>query len=189
MKILSQTSGVVLCILLFIGFTTCKKTESVHTERASQNIINILQQDFLISEAITIINKCSSRSSSRQYFASQQNRFNFVATQEQPPMIVDGYSVQDLTSPIIGYSLFFYGTNGSLVILDATVNHLNKDAVENISKLIKRSLDSVSNPNGSKMHFLGIYELDASRLLKIMVRKGQTPMGYDYAIRYAVSEQ
>ena len=191
MKILKRTSRVALCVLLFTIFLASSETfaESVHTKRASQNIINILRQDFLMSEAITIIKKSSSRSSSRQYLASQKNRFNFIATQEQLPMIVDGYSVQNLTSPIIGYSMFFYGSNGPLVILDASVNPLNKPAMDSVSKLIKSSLDSAPNPDGSKMYFLGIYELDASRLLKIMVRKGQTPMGDDYAIRYAVSER
>lgn len=189
MKILYRTLRVVLCVLLFIGITTCKKTEAVHTKRASQNIINNLQQDFLMPEAITIIKESSSRSSSRQYLDSQQNRFNFIATHEQPPMIVDGYSVQNLTSPIIGYSMFFYGSNEPLVILDASVNPLNKHAIESVSKLIKSSLDSSFNPDGSKMYFLGIYELDSSRLVKIMVRKGQTPMGDDYAIRYGVSER
>ena len=39
------------------------------------------------------------------------------------------------------------------------------------------------------MYFLGIHDLDSVRVLKIMVRAASTPMGPDYAIRYAVSQR
>ncbi|MBI1893794.1 MAG: hypothetical protein HYS14_06760 [Candidatus Rokubacteria bacterium] len=104
-------------------------------------------------------------------------------------MVVDGYSVQDMASPIIGYSLFYHGDNGPLVIADASVNPMRKDAVTAVSKLVAASLDSIANPDGSKMYFLGIHDLDSVRFLKIMVRAASTPMGPDYAIRYAVSRR
>lgn len=54
---------------------------------------------------------------------------------------------------------------------------------------MRQSLDSMPNPDGSRMYFVGIYAFDASRILKIMIRKADTPLGPDYAIRYAVSER
>ncbi len=79
-------------------------------------------------------------------------------------MVDLGYSVQDMASPIIGYSLFYHGDNGPLVIADAAVNPMQKDAVAAISKLVATSLDSIANPDGSKMYFLGIHDLDLGYL-------------------------
>jgi hypothetical protein len=73
--------------------------------------------------------------------------------------------------------------------VDASVNPLQSATVGNVSDLIAESFDSLSTPDGSRLYFLGIYDLDASRAIKIMVRKGDTAMGPDYAIRYAVSER
>lgn len=104
-------------------------------------------------------------------------------------MVLDGYSVGDLTSPIIGYSLFYYGADGPLMIADAAVNPAHAAAKDRVADLALKSLDSVSNPDGSTLHFLGIYDFDPKRVLKIMIRKAQTPLGPDYAIRYAVSQR
>jgi len=161
--------------------------ESVHTKRITQATLDSLHNDFLMSEALTVIKESQSRSSSKEYLRSPQSRFRFIATQEQGPMVLDGYSVKDLKSPIIGYSLFYYGADGPLMIVDATVNVIQEKAIRKVAKLVDTSFDSVSNPDGSEMYFLGIYDLDATRLIKVMVRKAQTPFGTDYSIRYAVS--
>lgn len=161
----------------------------VDTKRLPQATLDNLKQNFLMPEVLSLVSASSNRSASKAYLQARQTRFNLMATHKQGPMVVDGYSVQDMASPIIGYSLFYHGDNGPLVIADASVNPIQKDAVAAISKLIAVSLDSISNPDGSKMYFLGIHDLDSSRVLKVMVRAASTPMGSDYALRYVVSDR
>lgn len=169
---------------------TYAKAASIDVKLAPQATLDALQQNFGMAEVISLLSASASRSSSKAYFQARAPRFNFMATQRQGPMVIDGYSVLDMKSPIVGYSLFFYGDNGPLVIADAAVNATRKDAISAAVKLTATSLDSVSNPDGSKMYFLGIHNLDSSRFLKIMVRAGvETPMGPDYAIRYVVSKR
>lgn len=165
------------------------QAEPVETKRVTQATLDTLKQDFVMPEVLSLVSASSNRSASKAYLQARQTRFKLMATQKQGPMVVDGYSVQDMASPIIGYSLFYRVDNGPLVIADASVNPIQKDAVAAISKLIAASLDSISNADGSKMYFLGIHDLDSLRDLKIMVRATSTPMGPDYAIRYAVSER
>ncbi len=169
---------------------TYTKAASVDVKPAPYATLDTLRQNFGMAEVVSLLSVSASRSSSKEYLQARANRFNFMATQRQGPMVVDGYSVLDMKSRIIGYSLFYDGDNGPLVIADAAVNPTQKDAVSAAVKLIAAALDSVSNPDGSKMYFLGIHNLDSSRVLKVMVRAGaQTPMGPDYAIRYAVSKR
>ena len=75
------------------------------------------------------------------------------------------------------------------MIVDTSVNPLNKGAVHNATRLIKESFDSVAAGGDSKLYFLGIHDLDSKRLLKIMVREAKTSMGLDYAIRYVISSK
>ena len=161
---------------------------SIDRQRISSETLAVLRKNFLMSEVISLIQKSPDQASSRRYL-QEQKRFNFIATQHQDPMVVDGYSAGDLKSPIIGYSLFYYGADGPLVMIDASVNPVNAAATERIGGLLHRSLDSMSNPDGSTLHFLGMYDFDPRRVLKIMIRKAQTPMGPDYAIRYVVSRR
>jgi len=160
----------------------------VDQQRISPDTVAALRKDFAMSEVITLVQNSPTRSSSRRYLQEQQ-RFNFIATQHQEPMVVDGYSVGDLKSSIIGYSLFYHGADGPLTIVDASVNPTNAAAKERVTDLLRKALDSVSNPDGSTLHFIGIYDLDSKRTLKIMVRKAQTPRGPDFAIRYTVSHR
>lgn len=160
----------------------------VDQQRIFPDTLAALRKDFAMSEVITLVQNSPTRSSSRRYLQEQQ-RFNFIATQRQEPMVVDGYSVGDLNSPIIGYSFFYYGADGPLVIVDASVNPASVAAKERVAHLLRKALDSVSTPDGSTLHFLGIYDLDSKRALKIMIRKAQMPRGQDFAIRYAVSNR
>lgn len=161
---------------------------SVDTKPVSKATLDILQRDFRMAEALAIIEASPTRSASRDHLRSHQ-RLRFLATQEQTPMVLDGYTVIDPKSSIIGYSFFYYGTKGPLVIADAAVNPVHTDVIQIASSLVTAALDAVSNPDGSRMYFLGIYDLDRSRVIKIMIRRGQTPMGPDYAIRYVVSQR
>jgi len=165
------------------------RAEQVDTKQVPQATLDTLRRNFLMPEALSLVSASANRTASKAYLQARQTRFKLMATQKQGPMMVDGYSVQDMASPIIGYSLFYHGDNGPLVIADASVNPMQKDAVAAISKLVATSLDSIANPDGSKMYFLGIHDLDSVRVLKIMVRAASTPMGPDYAIRYAVSHR
>ncbi len=165
------------------------RAEPVETKRVAKATLDTLKQDFVMPEVLSIVSASSNRSASKTYLQARKTRFKLMATHKQGPMVVDGYSVQDMTSPIIGYSLFYHGDNGPLVIADASVNPIQKDVVVAILKLIAASLDSISNPDGSKMYFLGIHDLDSLRVLKIMVLAASPSMDSDYAIRYAVSDR
>ena len=178
-----------LLVLVCVAFLVQKNAfaESVHTKRIPNSTLDALKSNFNMSEALTIIEKSLDRASSRTYLISQQSRFRFIGTQQQAKMIRDTYSVLDLTSPIIGYSLFYYGSEGPLTIVDASVNPHEKKAWGKVSELVITALDSVSTPDGSKLYFLGIYDFDASYVLKIMIRQSQSPVGSDYVIRYVVS--
>jgi len=162
---------------------------SVDTKRVPQATLEKLQQQFLMAEALAIIKPSRDRTNSQTYLRSRPERFNFVATQQQQQMTMDGYSVQDPASPIIGYSLFYHGSNGPLVLVDASVNPMQQAVASEVSNLIASSFDMVTTPDGSKLHFLGIYDLDTLRVIKIMIRKADTPLGPEYAIRYGVSKR
>jgi hypothetical protein len=137
---------------------------------------------------LSLLAASATRSSSKAYLGKQAARFAFIETKSQGPTVVDAYTVLDMKSLVIGYSLFYKGENGPLAIADAAVNPREKDAVSAAEKLIAASLDSLSIPNGSKMYFLGAHNLDSSRVLKIMIRAGApTSSGPDYAVRYLVS--
>ena len=158
--------------------------QSVRTMRAPKSTIESLKRNLGMFESCLIILKSSDRASLRPYLLSKG--FRFIESQKQGEIFVEAYSVPDVMSPIIGYSLYFHEENGPLLIVDATVNPLNKEAVNNSVKLIHSSIDSTSAMGGARLYFLGIYDLDVNRILKIMLRKSETSLVPDYAIRYAV---
>ena len=163
--------------------------QSVETTRVPNPTLSALRQDLLMSEVLTIIRESRDRSSSKIYLRSRSHRLDFIATQQQEPMVLDGYAVLDLASPIMGYSLFYYGSTGPLVIADAAVNPTQGTAMSGVQTLIHNALDSIRTPDGAKLYFLGVYDLDASQVINIMIREGPTPTGSDYAIRYAISDR
>ena len=59
--------------------------------------------------------------------------------------------------------------------------------MESIVHLTNIAFDSVKAGDNSKLHFLGILDLDDNSLLKIMVFEAKTTLGKEYAIRYAIS--
>jgi hypothetical protein len=174
-----------MCLPLFLPGGSV--AGSIDTKDISKATLDVLQQQFLMDEVLTIIKASPNRASSQAHLRSRPERFRLLAAQQQPPMTVDGYTVLDQSSSIIGYSLFYHGSSGPLVIVDSSVNPLQRAAANAASDLISKALDSVSTPDGSNLYFLGIYDLDASRVIKIMLRKADTAGGPDYAIRYAVS--
>jgi hypothetical protein len=164
------------------------KAASAEEKPAPQATLDALRQDFGMEEVLSLLAASATRTSSKAYLGTRAAQFVFIETKNQGPTVVDAYSVLDMKSRIIGYSLFYRGENGPLAIADAAVNPREKDAISAAEKLIAASLDSVSIPNGSKMYFLGAHNLDSSRVLKIMIRAGApTSSGPDYAVRYLVS--
>jgi hypothetical protein len=162
-------------------------SESVHTKQIPAKTLDLLDKKFMMSEVLAIAKTKGNLKSVTAYFSANPKRYKHVASQQQGDMNVEEYSVLDLSSPIIGYSLFFHKTSDSLMIIDTTVNILNKEVLQNTAQLIKESFDSVVAGRDSKLYFLGIYDLDSKRLLKIMIREAKTSMGHDYAIRYGIS--
>jgi len=178
--------GFLCCVLGTVGL---EFGEAAETEPIAKPVLDILRSHLLLSEALTIIRGSSDRSASRAFFQSHEGRFKLLTTQEQPPMVLDGYSVQDPTSPIVGYSLFYDGADGPLAFFYAAVNPLVGDAVSSASDLIRHSLESESSPSRSTLYFLGTYDLDSDRILKIILRKDQTAKESDYNIGYIVQEK
>ena len=136
---------------------------------------------------LQIIKHGETRESVSAYLGGQSNRYHPLASQRQGEMIVEGYTVLDLKAPIIGYSLFFHQNSGTLVLIDASVNPLNAAALESVAQLVDKSFDSVASEDNTRLHWLGLRDLDNQRVLKIMIREAITPHGKEYAIRYAIS--
>ena len=167
--------------LLFFGIFSSRQSRSL-----SRNALNLLQNNLQMSDAITIIRNSPDRASSSRYLR-QQSGLSFVTTQRQDPMVLDGYAVLNINSPIIGYSLFYNGPDGSLAFLDASVNPLNVPAAGGAARLVSTSFDTVDNPDGSTLHYIGDYDLGSGLRLRIMVRWAGTPVRPEYNIRYAVA--
>ncbi len=141
-----------------------------------------------MAEVVSLLSASATRASSKAHLEARATLFQFIETKNQGPLFIDAYTVLDRTSHIIGYRLFYRGDKGPLVIADAVVNSTEKEAVSAAANLVAASLDSVSTPDGSKTYFLGIQNLDSSRVLKVMVLAGaQSPSSPEYAIRYLVS--
>ncbi len=185
-RMLSTAITIPLAVTLLV---TAAYSESAHTKQVPKRTLEVLEKKFMMSEVLSIAKIKGDMKSITAYFNTNPKRYKHIASQIQGEMNVEGYSVMDLLSPIIGYSLFFDKTSDSLVIVDTSVNPLNKEAVQNITRLAKESFDSVAAGGDSKLYFLGIHDLDRKRLLKIMVREAKTSMGFEYAIRYAISSK
>ncbi|MFC1859748.1 hypothetical protein ACFL9U_17220, partial [Thermodesulfobacteriota bacterium] len=135
----------ILLIVVYIIFSTVAgglSAEPVDIKRAPKSTIEFLKQNFNMFEAMSIILKSSEHSKVQQFLMSEG--FRFIGSQTQGEMLVEGYSTNDVKSPIIGYSLFFLGDSGPLVIVDTSVNPLNVKAIKNSEALIHNALDSVS---------------------------------------------
>lgn len=178
----------ILFLVLILPFST-SCSESVHTKSLPKATANILNEIFFMPTVMEVVKKGQDQEGAKKYFNKKTNRYKRVATQSQGEMIVDGYSVLDINSSIIGYSLFFHKSSGSLAIVDASVNPLNSTALEVVSKLIAKSFDSVKAGEKSKLYFLGILDIGNQQVLKIMIREAHSLQAKEYAIRYAVSQK
>lgn len=180
---------VVTTSLVLVLLVTAVFSESLHAKQVPTKLLDLLEKKFMMSDVLTIVKTKGDLKSVTTYFDTNPKRFKHVGTQDQGEMMVEGYSVTDISSPIIGYSLFFHKALDSLAIVDTSTNPQNKEAVKNVTQLTKDSFDSIAAGSNTKLYFLGTHDLDRRRLLKIMVRETRTPMGLDYAIRYAISSK
>jgi len=162
----------------------------VETSPVPPAVQDTLRKDFGMEEVVALLSASATRTSSKKYLEAQATRFRFVETKNQGPLAVDAYTALDKKSHIFGYRLFYGGENGPLLEADTVVNRDDKEAVSATAKLIGSALDSVSTPDGGKTYFLGIQNLDTSRVVKIMVRAGaKSAEGTNYDIRYVVSKR
>jgi hypothetical protein len=183
-------SGRLIVSLISMLLITFACSESVNTKQLPAKTLDLLENKFMMSEVLAIAKMKGDLKNVIGYFNANSKRYNYRASRKQGEMNVEEYTVLDISSPIIGFSLFFHRTSDSLVIVDTSVNPLNREADENTIQLIKESFDSVTGGGvGSKLHFLGIYNLGGGKLLKIMVREGKSSMGRDYGIRYLISRK
>jgi len=178
----AAVAGSLMCMLLVVVAHSGSK-------QIPSKTVELLETKFMMSVALAIAKTKGDLKSATGFFGTNSQRFKHVGTQDQGEMRVEGYSVMDISSAIIGYSLFFYKTSDSLAIIDTSINPQNKEAVKNVAQLTKNSLDSTATGSNTKLYFLGTHDLDSRRLLKIMLREARTPMGLDYAIRYAISSK
>ena len=184
--ILRVFSAAVACAVAVSA--TCAKAAPVDTTPVPAATLAELRKDFGMAEVVSLLSASATRTSSKAHLEARASIFKFIATKNQGQMVVDAYTVLDMKSHVIGYRLFYLGDDGPLVMADAIVNSTEKDAVSAAEKLIAASLDSVSTPDGTKTYFLGIQDLESSRILKIMVRAGaKAPSGAEFAIHYVVA--
>lgn len=176
-------------VLIFAFFIPSACSESVHTKKINPDTIKVLKKELIMTEALEIIKSKVDIESVKAYFAENSERYGFIASKKQDVMMVEGYSISDLSSPIIGYSLFFHEASSSLAMIDASLNPLNSKAMEAAKELTKKAYDSISAGGNSKLFFLGIYDLYKDQKLKIMIREGMSSTGADYAIRYVISSK
>ena len=187
-QILRVFSAVLACALAVSA--PYAQAAPVDTSPVPKATLDVLKKDFSMEEIVRVLSASTTRTSSKKYLEAHPDRFKFIATGNQGPLVEDAYSVLDDNSHIIGYRLFYGGENGRLAIADTIVNPRNKDAIGAAAKLTAAALDSVTPPDGNKTYFLGIQNLDASRVLKIMLRAGpQSVEGPTYDIRYVVSKR
>jgi len=182
--------GLSLCIAawFFSGYAV-NYAYSSPSQQVPESTVKVLEENFLMTMVLQIIKHGQNRESIRAYIGGQSNRYHHSASQHQGEMIVEGYSVLDLKAPIIGYSLFFHQSSGTLVLIDASVNPLNDAAMVSVAQLVDKSFDSVASEDNSKLHWLGLRDLDNQRVLKIMIREAKGSLGKEYAVRYAISEK
>jgi len=182
--------GLSLCIVAwFFSGHAVNYAYSSPSQQVPESTVKVLEENFLMTMVLQIIKRGQNRESIRAYIGGQSNRYHHFASQHQGEMIVEGYSVLDLKAPIIGYSLFFHQSSGTLVLIDASVNPLNAAAMVSVAQLVDKSFDSVASEDNSKLHWLGLRDLDNQRVLKIMIREAKGSLGKEYAVRYAISEK
>lgn len=187
-KILRAISVTAACAILLSAAHA--RAAPLETTPVPPPVLDTLKKDFSMGEVIPLLTASATRTSSKKYIEARATRLKFIETKRQGPLVADAYTVVDMKSHVIGYRLFYGGEDGPLAIADTVVNRDDKDAVGAAAKLIGSALDSVSTPDGNKTYFLGIQNLDASRIVKIMVRTGpQSTEGPNYDIRYVVSKR
>lgn len=160
----------------------------VDAQQASENVIRNLNYNFFLQEVAELSRDFDDREKARTYFIEKKG-FSFSGSEQQGPMTVDGYMPQELKN-IIGLSLYFHGDQRNLVMVNVMPNPLAYD--EKILELINKSLDSVDatgeGPSRkAKLHFLGLYPISPSKVIKIMIREDTMNSGPVYSINYAIS--
>lgn len=178
---------VIITTLIIVLFACISYSESINTKQVPNSTLILLKEDFLMGDVLNLLKNARNHDRVKTYLSVKSGRYKHSVTMPQGEMIVEGYTILDLTSPIIGYTLFFYGSSGALINIDTSVNPLNDDAMESIVHLTNIAFDSVKAGDNSKLHFLGILDLDDNSLLKIMVFEAKTTLGKEYAIRYGIS--
>jgi hypothetical protein len=152
-----------------------------------ETTVKVLEEKLLMTVVLQILKHGQNPESVKTYLGGESSRYKHVASQRQGEMMVEGYAVLDIKSPIIGYSLFFQQSSGMLVFIDASVNPLNAAAMKSVAQQVDKSFDSVASGDNSKLHFLGLQDLDNQRVLKIMIREAKSSLGKEYAVRYGIS--
>ena len=162
----------------------------VETSRIRPAAQDTLKKVFGMEEVLALLSASATRTSSKEYLKAKATHLEFVETKRQGALAVDAYTALEKNSHIFGYRLFYGGEDGPLLEADAIVNRDDNEAISAAAKLIDNALDSVTTPDGGKTYFLGIQNLDASRVVKIMVRaSGQLAGRLNYDIRYLVSKR
>jgi len=165
-----------------------KKAAPLEKTQVPKAVLSVLRKDFAMAEVVSLLSASETRASSKAHLETRASLFQFLESKNQGPLVVDAYTVLDNKSNVIGYRLFYRGDNGPLLRADAVVNSREKEAAGAAEKLVAAALDSVSPADGSKVYFLGIQNLDASRVVRVMVQAGaQSSSATDYAIQYVVS--
>jgi len=185
-KFLGFWCPILLGLFVLIFVHSCSRVDK---KQAAEAVIRNLKDNFFLQEAIDLSHSYDDRKKVRESFVKRKG-FSFSGSEQQEIMTVDGYMPHELKN-IIGVSLFFYGPQEKLVMVNVTVNPVVYDQIR---ELINKSLDSVEAPpqkgisHKAKVYFLGLHPLGPSKVMKIMIREDTMNTGPVYSINYAISD-
>jgi hypothetical protein len=185
-RILTSIIAVLLVSAILIT-GACSKT--VHTKQIPPKILDLLETKFMMSDVLAIAKATGDLKGVNSIHVRNSKQLKHVGTQDQGEMRVEGYSMVDPSSPIVGWSFFFHKASDSLANVDTSLNPLDREAMQNATLLIKESLESIATGDNSKLYLLGMYDLDKKTVVKITLREETSSKGPEYAIRYAISSK
>lgn len=179
---------ILLVLLTFFTGIECGAQGPLAKRQVTEPVLQELKSQFFLSETVELALMKADRKISKEYFEKRKDNFVFMGSERRDQMTVDGYTVAGRSS-VIGLSLFFF--DGSyLTMVNVMINPLEE---EKAKELIKKSLDSVDASGEypikkAKLYFLGVYKIEPTRIIKIMIREDVLVSGsVIYSINYAIS--
>jgi hypothetical protein len=145
-----------------------------------------LEDLFMLDDAINLAEK--DLSFAQKYL--EQRGFRFATSRTQDEITSYDYITQLKNPSIISVSVGVVGANSGIRLIIATVSPRYEDQVAKyISGAIDTSdVESRANDK-ARIHFLGIYRLNPTRIIKISIREDALPPSRVLTFFYAISDE